>query len=119
MLLSYKIKDKNIDSKIFHVESSIRLFAPNRTVISFHLKVVFNTVMHGRLVLKINVLTFCDNFVTLHFRIRKALENRTNMEDDRVSMLEGQLSQAKLIAEEADKKYEEVQQIIYLSPEEK
>lgn len=30
------------------------------------------------------------------------------MEDDRVSVLETQLSQAKLIAEEADKKYEEV-----------
>jgi tropomyosin-1 len=30
------------------------------------------------------------------------------MEDDRVSILETQLSQAKLIAEEADKKYEEV-----------
>ncbi|XP_019758325.1 tropomyosin-1, isoforms 9A/A/B isoform X2 [Dendroctonus ponderosae] len=41
-------------------------------------------------------------------RIRKALENRTNMEDDRVSILEQQLSQAKQIAEEADKKYEEV-----------
>ncbi|XP_012349578.1 tropomyosin alpha-3 chain isoform X19 [Apis florea] len=41
-------------------------------------------------------------------RIRKALENRTNMEDDRVSLLEQQLAQAKLIAEEADKKYEEV-----------
>lgn len=41
-------------------------------------------------------------------RIRKALENRTNMEDDRVAVLEAQLNQAKLIAEEADKKYEEV-----------
>ena len=30
------------------------------------------------------------------------------MEDDRVALLEAQLSQAKLIAEEADKKYEEV-----------
>jgi hypothetical protein len=30
------------------------------------------------------------------------------MEDDRVGVLEAQLSQAKLIAEEADKKYEEV-----------
>lgn len=44
-------------------------------------------------------------------RIRKALENRTNMEDDRVAILEAQLSQAKLIAEEADKKYEEVRHI--------
>lgn len=43
------------------------------------------------------------------FRIRKALENRTNMEDDRVAILEAQLSQAKLIAEEADRKYEEVE----------
>jgi tropomyosin-1 len=41
-------------------------------------------------------------------RIRKALENRSNMEDDRVSLLEAQLAQAKLIAEESDKKYEEV-----------
>ncbi len=36
------------------------------------------------------------------------MENRTNMEDDRISLLETQLSQARLIAEESDKKYEEV-----------
>ena len=30
------------------------------------------------------------------------------MEDDRVAILEAQLAQGKLIAEEADKKYEEV-----------
>ncbi len=30
------------------------------------------------------------------------------MEDDRISLLETQLSQARLIAEESDKKYEEV-----------
>lgn len=35
------------------------------------------------------------------------------MEDDRVSLLEQQLAQAKLIAEEADKKYEEVCKILY------
>merc|ERR1711978_743960 len=35
-------------------------------------------------------------------------ENKNNMEDDRVAILEAQLAQAKLIAEEADKKYEEV-----------
>ena len=39
---------------------------------------------------------------------RKCLENRANMEDDRVGILETQLAQAKHIAEEADKKYEEV-----------
>ena len=43
-------------------------------------------------------------------RIRKALENKSNMEDDRVAILEAQLAQAKLIAEEADKKYEEVRE---------
>ncbi|XP_025270724.1 tropomyosin alpha-3 chain isoform X8 [Camponotus floridanus] len=47
-------------------------------------------------------------------RIRKALENRTNMEDDRVSLLEQQLAQAKLIAEEADKKYEEVARKLHM-----
>lgn len=46
-------------------------------------------------------------------RIRKALENKTNMEDDRVAILETQLSQAKLIAEEADKKYEEVRTLVF------
>lgn len=35
------------------------------------------------------------------------------MEDDRVAILEAQLSQAKLIAEEADKKYEEVETVNY------
>merc|ERR1711971_7191 len=34
-------------------------------------------------------------------RIRKALENKSNMEDDRAAILEAQLAQAKLIAEEA------------------
>lgn len=37
------------------------------------------------------------------------------MEDDRVAILEAQLSQAKLIAEEADKKYEEVVQLNILN----
>lgn len=41
-------------------------------------------------------------------RIRKTLENKTNMEDDRISFLETQLAQARKIAEESDKKYEEV-----------
>ncbi|OQR73597.1 hypothetical protein BIW11_01116 [Tropilaelaps mercedesae] len=36
-------------------------------------------------------------------RIRKALENRTNMEDERINALEGELGQARLIAEESDK----------------
>merc|ERR1712080_23361 len=40
-------------------------------------------------------------------RVRKVLENRSNLEDDRVQILEAQLHQAKLIAEEADRKYDE------------
>lgn len=56
-----------------------------------------------------SILTQKTNII---YRIRKALENRTNMEDDRVAILENQLSQAKLIAEEADKKYEEVHMFI-------
>ena len=36
------------------------------------------------------------------------LENKSNTEEDRVAVVEAQLAQAKLIAEEADKKYEEV-----------
>ena len=35
------------------------------------------------------------------------------MEDDRVAILEAQVAQAKLIAEEADKKYEEVWGFIF------
>ena len=42
------------------------------------------------------------------YRIRKVLENKSNTEEDRVAIVEQQLAQAKLIAEEADKKYEEV-----------
>ena len=45
---------------------------------------------------------------TSKFRIRKVLENKSNTEEDRVAIVEAQLAQAKLIAEEADRKYEEV-----------
>ena len=48
------------------------------------------------------------NDLTENFRIRKVLENKSNTEEDRVAIVEQQLAQAKLIAEEADKKYEEV-----------
>ena len=49
---------------------------------------------------------------TSKFRIRKVLENKSNTEEDRVAIVEAQLAQAKLIAEEADRKYEEVKLII-------
>ena len=57
-----------------------------------------------------NSQTYLYSLLSPPARIRKALENKSNMEDDRVAILEAQLAQAKLIAEEADKKYEEVRQ---------
>ena len=62
--------------------------------------------MHATIIFIFTVTTNQTN--KNEWSIRKALENRTNMEDDRVAILEAQLAQAKLIAEEADKKYEEV-----------
>lgn len=55
---------------------------------------------------------YCRFIVLLQmkkYRIRKTLESKSNMEDDKVAVLEAQLAQAKQIAEEADRKYEEVQ----------
>ena len=57
--------------------------------------------------------TFLENLIDpiiyeLKSRIRKVLENKSNTEEDRVAIVEAQLAQAKLIAEEADRKYEEV-----------
>ena len=52
---------------------------------------------------------FTTTFTQQIYRIRKTLESKSNMEDDKVAILEAQLAQAKQIAEEADRKYEEVQ----------
>ena len=41
-------------------------------------------------------------------RNRKVLENLNNASEERTDVLEEQLTEAKLIAEEADKKYDEV-----------
>ena len=41
-------------------------------------------------------------------RIRKTLESKSNMEEDKSAVLEAQLGQAKQIAEDSDKKYDEV-----------
>lgn len=43
-------------------------------------------------------------------RNRKVLENLNNASEERTDVLEKQLTEAKLIAEEADKKYDEVKQ---------
>ena len=41
-------------------------------------------------------------------RARRALENRTMIDDDRIALMEDQLKQAKYIAEEREQMYEEV-----------
>lgn len=41
-------------------------------------------------------------------RARRALENRTMIDDDRIAIMEDQLKQAKYIAEEREQMYEEV-----------
>ena len=41
-------------------------------------------------------------------RARRALENRTMIDDDRIALMEDQLKQAKFIAEEREQMYEEV-----------
>lgn len=50
------------------------------------------------------------------FSARKSLENRSNIEDDRIIHLEEQLSQARALAEEADRKYEEVLEGLHYAP---
>lgn len=47
-------------------------------------------------------------------RNRKVLENLNNASEERTDVLEKQLTEAKLIAEEADKKYDEVKAATWL-----
>jgi len=42
------------------------------------------------------------------FRNRKALESRSLADDERITFLETQLKEAKYISEDADRKYDEV-----------
>lgn len=44
------------------------------------------------------------------FRQRKILENRSLQDEERMDALENQLKEARFLAEEADKKYDEVRQ---------
>jgi len=49
------------------------------------------------------------------YRNRKALESRSLADDERITFLETQLKEAKYIAEDADRKYDEVIIFIVLS----
>lgn len=47
-------------------------------------------------------------FLYLWFRMRKVLENRSISDEERMEALENQLKEARNMAEEADRKYDEV-----------
>lgn len=47
-------------------------------------------------------------FVTVKLSARKVLENRALADEERMDALENQLKEARFLAEEADKKYDEV-----------
>ena len=50
------------------------------------------------------------------FSGRKGLEQRTYQDDERIATLEQQLAEAQLIAEDSDRKYDEVMNVIeYMS----
>lgn len=61
------------------------------------------------------VLTFSwhCSFVVLLSRARKVLEIRSQAEDERIDTLEKQLEEAKWIAEDTDRKYDEVTARMY------
>lgn len=47
-------------------------------------------------------------FLSNNTRQRKVLENRSLADEERMDALENQLKEARFLAEEADKKYDEV-----------
>jgi len=48
--------------------------------------------------------------------MRKVLENRSISDEERMEALENQLKEARFLAEEADRKYDEVFFYFFLSP---
>lgn len=59
----------------------------------------------------ISTLSSCvilNNKHTLSYSARKVLENRSLADEERMDALENQLKEARFLAEEADKKYDEV-----------
>lgn len=71
----------------------------------FPLKIVKPTF----LVLRIFVyFDNCVNVICVFLSARKILENRSLADEERLDALESQLKEARFLAEEADKKYDEV-----------
>ena len=52
--------------------------------------------------------------LALVFRSRRTLENRQNRDDEKISILEGQLRQVTAAASEYERKYEEVSMANYI-----
>lgn len=57
---------------------------------------------------------FCVYWTWIDFRQRKVLENRSLADEERMDALENQLKEARFLAEEADKKYDEVLKILFV-----
>lgn len=55
---------------------------------------------------------FCDQSFCFCHSARKSMETRSQQDEERANVLEIQVDEAKIIADEADRKYEEV--IIFL-----
>lgn len=54
-------------------------------------------------------LSFIISSTNLPYSARKILENRSLADEERMDALENQLKEARFLAEEADKKYDEVE----------
>ncbi|EYB93844.1 hypothetical protein Y032_0178g665 [Ancylostoma ceylanicum] len=52
------------------------------------------------------------------FSVRKVMENRSFQDEERANTIEAQLKEAQMLAEEADRKYDEARQsaIVYTHP---
>ena len=55
--------------------------------------------------------TVQDNDDDDYFSMRKVLENRSLSDEERMEALENQLKEARFLAEEADRKYDEVNDV--------
>lgn len=67
------------------------------------LKCLFNWIEW----VNVSILSYGGKF-SFSFRGRKALENRQNLDDDRISTLERMVRESRAAAEEAERKYDEV-----------
>ena len=95
-----KIRRKqSSDSKKTNTCASIRLFSPLFLYV-FSLKWIFLGNIRLKLVKNHEILIL--------YRQRKSLEARSFIDEERITTLEKQLAEAQIIAEDADRRYDEV-----------